>query len=504
MALTKVKSGMRTLGAGEVATANMATDPTNADNLTSGSVPLAQLGNAPATDVTGLEDDIALLGFKVAANGSLAKYNLVDQAIDAFEDASGVDASASTDEVRNANNYYTGADPQTPATTTFTSTPGGGTWTVPAGVTTVDAIVVAGGGGGAGAGGGGGGGGGVLAHTTFAVTPAASVTVTVGAGGAGSNSTSGTDSYGTVGDNSVFSTLTAFGGGRGGAYEITGGGGGTGGNGGSGGGGGGSTANTPGGSATQTDQGGTGYGNAGGQGKSQAGSLYVAGGGGGSAGVGAGGTSSPATGGNGGSGQLLSTWASYGDSGKFGGGGGGGAHWYPGTTKGGQGGTGGGGAGAQDTNGGSDGTANTGGGGGGGWLANGGEYGGDGGSGFIGLKYTPENYNDIILVSNATTAEAEPTKADLVMTISSGTGTTSIGNGTNGDVRVWASRDDGTTYTQFTLVDQGDTAGHTILTAHDLSISGQPSGSAMRYKVTTHNQGASLETRIQAVSLGWS
>jgi len=61
-----------------------------------------------ATDTTGIEDDIALLGFKVAANGSLARYDLVDQSIDVFEDASGVDASASTDEIRNAANYYSG------------------------------------------------------------------------------------------------------------------------------------------------------------------------------------------------------------------------------------------------------------------------------------------------------------------------------------------------------------------------------------------------------------
>ena len=105
MALTKVTSGVRTLGTGEVATANMATDPTNASNLSSGSVPLAQLGNV---DTTGLEDDIALLGFKVASNGSLAKYNLVDQTVDDFQDASGVDASASSDELRNDSNYYSG------------------------------------------------------------------------------------------------------------------------------------------------------------------------------------------------------------------------------------------------------------------------------------------------------------------------------------------------------------------------------------------------------------
>jgi len=85
----------------------MAVDPTNASNLSSGSVPTAQLGNV---DTAGLEDDIALLGFKVASNGSLAKYNLVDQTIDAFEDASGVDASSSTAESRSASgNYYFGA-----------------------------------------------------------------------------------------------------------------------------------------------------------------------------------------------------------------------------------------------------------------------------------------------------------------------------------------------------------------------------------------------------------
>ena len=65
----------------------------------------------PTTDTSGLEDDIALIGFKVAANGSLAKYDLVDQTVDDFQDASGVDASASTNEVRdNGGKYYSGVD----------------------------------------------------------------------------------------------------------------------------------------------------------------------------------------------------------------------------------------------------------------------------------------------------------------------------------------------------------------------------------------------------------
>jgi len=46
MAITKVTEGARTLGTGEVTTANMATDPTNASNLSSGSVPTAQLGDS--------------------------------------------------------------------------------------------------------------------------------------------------------------------------------------------------------------------------------------------------------------------------------------------------------------------------------------------------------------------------------------------------------------------------------------------------------------------------
>ena len=45
-----------------------------------------------------LEDNIALLGFKLAANNALAKYNLVDRTIDEYQDATGIDASASTNE----------------------------------------------------------------------------------------------------------------------------------------------------------------------------------------------------------------------------------------------------------------------------------------------------------------------------------------------------------------------------------------------------------------------
>ena len=98
----------------------------NATNLGSGTVPTARLGTGTASSTTYLAGDqtykslseyddnqiqsnIAFLGFKVAVNGSLVKYNLVDQAIDEYEDASGVDASASTNEIRDASGkYYSG------------------------------------------------------------------------------------------------------------------------------------------------------------------------------------------------------------------------------------------------------------------------------------------------------------------------------------------------------------------------------------------------------------
>jgi hypothetical protein len=86
------------------------------------------------------------------------------------------------------------------------------------------------------------------------------------------------------------------------------------------------------------------------------------------------------------------------------------------------------------------------------------------------------------------------------MTYSDGAGTATI----NTDLKAYASRDDGTTWTQLTLASQGSTGAHTILSAHDLDISGQPSGTDMRYKITTHNQSATKATRIHAVSLGWS
>jgi len=92
----------------------------------------------------------------------------------------------------------------------------------------VEYLIVAGGGGGAYYGGGGGAGG-LLYSTAYAVTSGSAITITVGAGG----TAGGTGDNATVGQNSVFGTVTAYGGGRGGlnGADLTGGNGGSGGGG---------------------------------------------------------------------------------------------------------------------------------------------------------------------------------------------------------------------------------------------------------------------------------
>ena len=477
------------------------------EDITAGQVKAADLAS-DAVDTTGIQTDIAILGFKVAANGSLAKYDLVDQTIDAFEDASGVDASASTNETRNASNYYSGTGTVTPTITEdadSTGTDGSYSWykwtATGSGSYQTDTaqdheyLVIAGGGGGGegyyGGGGGAGGyrnstssettGGGGSAEAALSLVADTSYTATVGGGGAGSAITAG---KGVNGSDSVFATITASGGGGGNSRGAT--------TAASDGGSGGAAAlytnATDGGQAVSPTQG---Y-----DGGDCPASVSGAGGGGAGA-VGSDGIQLPNPGAASGGAGLSS---SIDGSATTRGGGGGGGGWL-GT---GAGGAGGGGTGGQATGGGATGptagTANKGGGGGGGGADA--EAGAAGGSGLVVIRRLTAAtvYLDLTLVSNATTAEAEPTKGDLVMTYTNGAGTATI----NTDIKGWVSRDDGTTYTQFTLADDGDTGGHTILTAHDLDISGQPSGTSMRYKITTHNQSVSKQTRIQAVSLGWS
>jgi len=255
--------------------------------------------------------------------------------------------------------------------TVHTFTSGTSTFT-PSGSGNVEVLVVAGGGSGGGRGGndgsGGGGAGGLIYRATFTVTGGTGLTVTVGAGGTGGQ---GQGVPGNPGQNSVFGSLTAMGGGRGGAEGSA-----SdrpGGPGGSGGGAGGYASSYGGGAGTagQGNNGGANPGNGPG------------GGGGGAGAVGGSTWGGPSNGGNGLQYSISGTATWY-----AGGGGDGGGYGYYG----GAGGLGGGGAGGSPVSGqgnGVSGTANTGGGGGGAnaslWTSPG--VPGSGGSGVVIVRY---------------------------------------------------------------------------------------------------------------------
>lgn len=262
----------------------------------------------------------------------------------------------------------------------------------------VDYLVVGGGGsGGSGsaynAAGGGGGAGGVLTGTLSTLSLGVSYPITVGLGGVGPAPLS----LGNNGQNSIFHSLTAIGGGAGASRtsagqspaNIAGN------NGGSGGGGSGSTSlgGTPG----AGGQGTAGQGNNGGAG---ANNQPLSGGGGGGAG-GVGGTATTGNGGKAGNGGVGIVSDITGTATYYGGGGGGGIYCYFGSpyigAVAGTGGTGGGGNGSGSVSAaGGNGVPNTGGGGGGGSTddpdrtpaTGSGTAGGSGGSGVVILKFT--------------------------------------------------------------------------------------------------------------------
>jgi len=254
---------------------------------------------------------------------------------------------------------------------TFTSS---GTLSVTSG--SINATYIMGGGGGGGGGrflhvssggaGGGGGAGGFRAPAS--ATLSGNYTITIGAGGAGSANPGWNGDFGT---STTFNSVTAGGGGRGGGAAGQGGNGNQ--NGGSGGGAGG---NTSGGGTQGGAAGSLGLTSAGGN---SGGSGPVTGGGGGGGASGAGAFGSTGTGGAAYSG--LSTWTSttgIGVDGAFCGGGGGGFYSSNASASGGGGGAGG-------TTAGAAASANSGSGGAGGASVN--QLGGNGGSGFVIVRY---------------------------------------------------------------------------------------------------------------------
>ena len=444
---------------------------------------------AAAYDDDKIQANIALLGFKTAVNGSLAKYNLQDQIIDEYEDATGIDAGASTNEALTDGAYF-GGSAVTPTVTGGTATVDG-LYTVRPFTSnadfvtdtamTVDWLIVGGGGaGGMGNGGGGGGGAGGYVSATSQSLAIGTYAAVIGTGGTGAATDNNT--AGTAGTDSTWNSQTA-GGGAGGPANNTAGVAGDTANGGSGSGATGGNAGGAAGSQGTTNAGGAGSGDDGG--------------GGGGAG-GAGGAAAYQDAGDGGVGLSNSI---TGSAVFYAGGGGGNSE----TGTAGDGGNGGGGDGhEQASTAATAGEDGTGGGGGGADYSNDlSSKAGDGGDGIVIVRYITEIVTagaDLTLQSTDTTAMAEPDYADMVILMENAEGTATLDT----DIKGWISKDSGSTFTQGNLVDEGTWGTNKkILAFHDLDISAQ-SGTSMCYKITTHNQSAgSKETKIHATSIGW-
>ena len=104
-------------------------------------------------------------------------------------------------------------------------------------------------------------------------------------------------------------------------------------------------------------------------------------------------------------------------------------------------------------------------------------------------------YDNLTLISNATTASSAPTTARITI-FEEDTDATTI----NTDIKAFVSRDNGTTYTEFTLTDEGDYASGKQVLAGSVDISGQPSGTSIRYKIRTYN---SKKCKFHGVGLTW-
>jgi hypothetical protein len=452
----------------------------------SGAVPSGALTNV---DLSKLEYNQAILAFKIASSNQLAKFSMVDQVIDEYQDATGIDAGASTNESAGGATtakYYDASVPASPSTVVKSYTGANQTFVVPSGVTTINFIAWGAAGGGGRASGIGGGGGFIEGDVT--VTAGETLNVKVGGGGVYADNGGGSTQGGGGGGTGIYrsSTVLAIAGAGGGGQS-------NGGAAGKGGAGGGTTGGTAGVYSGTAATGGT----------QSAGGTPGTGGGSGSLNQGGNAADAAATDGTGG---YNGGGKGDGDNASWTAGGGGGG--YYGGASGGVAGSYGSGAGGSSLTAGTNtqAAAST------GVVANAGHANYQSGTGngateasgqhgAAVIKYTGVTVSNLTLQSVATTAESAPTTADLVVLIEDNAGTATI----NTDIKAKVSRDGSAFSGYVTFVDEGDWGTNKrILVARNIDISGIATGVAMKYKIETLNQSASKETRIHATSLAWA
>jgi hypothetical protein len=477
--------------------------------------------------------NISLLGFKMAVNEGLTVFNLVDGIVDEFHDESGTDeAEGSNDRYVADSDYYINSStdnglssPATSAGFTMTavtepdtSTAGNNptqgtaqsaTFTVPAGVTSITAKLWGAGGGAVGAKEGGGGG---FVSGTFAVTPGQSLYVVASEGGLGGSGTpdgptSGGVKGGALGGGNVTEPANDWGGGGGGAALLStdpygptarqapsprtvsstvlvAGAGGGGSNQGCGGAGGG-TIGQAGGPQPAPEQtnaeesnGGGGSQTAGGQagavGSAQAGAFLY------------GGNGAPDYGAGGGSGYFGGAGGGSSGPQHLGGGGGSSYFGHPQIT-----------SGATEEGDGAEGggTADP------AYVASTNEAtpeaAGEDGYALLSASAICATTQSTTIISTAFTASSVPTTSRIVV-FEENVATPTL----NTDIIASISRDGGSNFTTATLSDSGyvtGSSGQRILTGQ-ATISGQPSGQSMRWKLALANNAV----KIHGVSLQWS
>jgi hypothetical protein len=523
----------------------------NADINACAAIVQSKTDTMSATQKNNAQMNIALLGFKMAVTESLTVFNLVDGVVDEFHDESGADeGEGSNDTYNSSDDYYINStqpdgvsvpysagfgrtDPMAPITEPQTSEASEGpfaqgagapssTFTVPTGVTSVN-IQAWGAGGTAGPGGSGNdGGGGGYAEGTLAVTATQAVYAFVGEGGVVFSTSKNGGARGGGGSNDCHpSGDTASLGGGGGAtfissatspqvssapqlYVVAGAGGGGGierGPGITGGAGGGliglrATASGLEASAAKCEASGGGGSQTAGGAAGSAGDIYC-------------GQAGSFLGGGKGADTPQGTAGAGGGSGFYGGGGGGGAVTSP-TQKRGHGGGGSSYYGhPQITSGATTaGSINDSGeeGEGGGVTQPGYSPGtndggarptGSGQDGFILLTSSATaTATSTTVISNAFTASSAPTTSRIVV-FQENVDTPTL----NTDVIASVSRDGGSNFTTVSLVDEGyvtGSSGQRILSGV-ATISGQPSGTSMRWKLALANN----QVKIHGVSLSW-
>ena len=110
-------------------------------------------------------------------------------------------------------------------------------------------------------------------------------------------------------------------------------------------------------------------------------------------------------------------------------------------------------------------------------------------------EYAPEVYN-MTLKSNVQVADSVPTSARIVL-FEEDVDSITI----NTDLKAYISRDNGTTFSQVTLTNEGYYATSKNILCGLVDISGQPSGTNMKYKIETLNE---KNLKIHGVGINWA